>query len=149
MRKLASVDHEAALAAAEGHVYDGALVGHERRECHHLLFVDAHGVADAALDGQLVVTVLGAVGLDDLDAAVVALDGELRVVGAVAHPDLIQQALRVARVRRRLVEHVLDLFEKGFLRDFFRSARFARGAVVPRFVRFGVDNLHGKKALPL
>jgi len=47
-----------ALGAAERHVDDGALEGHERGQRHHLVLVHLGAVADAALERESMVTVL-------------------------------------------------------------------------------------------
>ena len=75
---FARIDADAALGAAERHVDDGALVGHERGQRHHFFFVDLGRVADAALDRRLVMAVLDPPGANDLDVAVVAPQRESR-----------------------------------------------------------------------
>ena len=67
-RVLLGVDPDAALGAAERHVHQRALVGHQRREGLDLVRVHVGGVADPALGGQLVVAVLGPPGVHHLDA---------------------------------------------------------------------------------
>ncbi len=67
---LARIDDQAALGAAEGHVDDGALVGHQRRQRLDLVLVDAHREADAALRRQAVIAVHRAPAGEDLGRAV-------------------------------------------------------------------------------
>ena len=113
-RVAAAVDLDAALGAAERHVDDGALVGHQRGERHHLVLVDVGAVADAALGRQLVLAVLGAPGVDDLDRAVVAPHREAEAVDAVAGLDLVEQHRLVLGERGRPVEVVVDLLEEAW-----------------------------------
>ncbi len=110
---VAAVDPDAPLGAAERDLDHRALVGHQRRERHHLVLVDAVVVADPALGRQLVLGVLGAPGMDHLDRAVVLLDRECHVVDAVADPDLLEQAARVLGVGRGLFEVLIDLVEEA------------------------------------
>ena len=77
------IDLDRALGAAEGHVDNGALVPHQRRERLHLL-VDERRVADAAFGRQLVVAVFDAPGARNLDLAARPAHGKLKVVHAVA-----------------------------------------------------------------
>ena len=111
-RVLLGVDADAALGAAERHVDDRAFVGHERCERLDLVLVDCRRVADAALHGHAVMTVLGAPGGDDLVAAV-APDRELDGVDRVADLDLVEEALRIVGERSCLVEVQVDRLEEA------------------------------------
>ncbi len=59
LREFVGRDLHPALCAAERHVGDGAFVGHESCESHHLVLVDHGRVTDAALGRQHVVAVFG------------------------------------------------------------------------------------------
>ena len=74
LRHLRRIADDAALAAAERNVRDGALPGHPRRERRH--FVERHAgvVADAAFGRAERDVVLHAVAGEDFDLAVVHLD---------------------------------------------------------------------------
>ena len=98
------VEANAALGAAEGHLDDGALERHQRRERRHLVLGDVRAHTQAALGGQAVVAVLRAVRLDDLDGAVLEFDREAQVVDGVARADLVDDAGREVRVARGSVE---------------------------------------------
>ena len=65
------------LAPPKGMLDDGALPGHPHREGPHLVEGDAGVVADAALGGTAGDVVLDAVAGEDLDRAVIHLDGEV------------------------------------------------------------------------
>ncbi len=111
--ELPAVDLDPTLGAAEGSIHHGALVGHQRRERHHLVLADPQAVADATLGGELVVAVLRPPGVDHLDVAVVALQREREVIDAVAVLDGFEQAPGMARERRGAVEVAVDLLEEA------------------------------------
>ena len=106
------LDLDAALGAAERHVDDRALVGHERGERHHLVLVHLGAVADAALGRQLVVAVLGAPGVDHLDGAVLAAQRKVEPIDAIAAANLIEQSLGILGEPGRFVERSIDFFEE-------------------------------------
>ena len=60
LRVVFGPDREPALGAAEGHVHECTLEGHQRRQRLDLLLVDEGRVANAALHGQPVLAVHGA-----------------------------------------------------------------------------------------
>ncbi len=93
----------AALRAAERHVDDRALVGHQRGQGHDLVLVDHAAVADAALERLAVVAVLGAPGLEHL-VLLAELHRELHVVDVAAGLDLIEQSGGELDVPGRRVE---------------------------------------------
>ncbi len=109
---LLRIDLDAALGAAVRHVHDRALVGHERRQGHHLLLVHVRRVADAALGRQLVMAVLDAPAVDDLDRAVGAPEREVEAVDAVAAANLCQQAFGVVGEAGGVVEVSGHLIEE-------------------------------------
>jgi hypothetical protein len=100
---VARAQLDAALAAAERHVADRALVGHQRGQRHDLVLVHHPAVANAPLQGLPVVAVLGAPGFED-HVLVVDLHRELHVVDVVADPDLLQEARRQIHVRGGFLE---------------------------------------------
>ena len=122
-RQLSRVHLHGALGPAKRHVDDRALPRHQRRQRHHLVFVDVGAVADAAFHRHLVVAVLGAPRLHDGDRSVVVLQGELEAVEAVASLDLVEQALGEGRERGRAIEAAIDVVEK--------ARRTAHGGSVP------------------
>jgi hypothetical protein len=61
------IDLHRALRAAERHIDKRAFVGHQGGKRLHFRFVDLRAVPDAAFRRQLVVAVLGAPGMHDLD----------------------------------------------------------------------------------
>ena len=89
---VVGVNADAALCAAEGDIDERAFEGHQRGEAHDLALADHRAVADAALGGQPMVGVLGAVGLDHFQVAVLVAHGEVHDVDVVAGFDLIEQA---------------------------------------------------------
>src|SRR5690606_2230902 len=99
--------------ATERHVDDRALVGHQRRQRLDLVLVYAKAEADAALGGEVVMAVLGAPGVDDLDRSVVPPDRKRDLVDVVARLDDRQKLRIVAGERRRAVEVLVDLLEKA------------------------------------
>ena len=101
---LVRVDADAALCAAEGDIDEGAFEGHQGGEAHDLALADHGAVADAALGGQAVVGVLGAVGLDDFEFALPVAHGEVHDVNVVAGFDLGEESRVVAAVGRCGVE---------------------------------------------
>jgi hypothetical protein len=110
---LLAVDGDAALGAAERHVHDGALVGHQRGQRHDLVLAHRQAVADAALGRQLVVAVLGPPGVNHLDRPVRPLQGIGEVIDAVAVPDQRQQVGVVAGEGGGLVEVPVDLIAEA------------------------------------
>ena len=107
------IEPDAALGPAERDVHQRALVGHERGERLHLLGVHGVGVADAALAGELVVAVLRPPRVHDLDAAVVALDGEAGVEEVLARLDVGEEGGIVRRECGRAIERSIHLVEKA------------------------------------
>ena len=73
LRHLGRVADDAALAAAERNVRDGALPGHPRGQRGHFVERDAGVIADAALGRAERDVVLHAIAGEDLDLAVVHL----------------------------------------------------------------------------
>ncbi len=88
--QAARVDLDAALAAAEGHVGDGGLPGHLRRQHLEEVERDVLVVADAALVRPARLVVLHAVGLEALGAAGQHLEEALPLEShhPVAHDDV-------------------------------------------------------------
>ena len=107
--ELVPGDLDAPLGSAKRHIDNGALVGHQRRQRHHLVLVDRHAVADATLGRLLVMAVFRPPRLDHLDGAVVPLDGKAHVVDAVALADLRQQRGMMPCERGRSVETTVYL----------------------------------------
>jgi hypothetical protein len=66
MSIFARADGDAALGAAEGHVEDGGLPGHQGGEGFDLIRVHVGVEAQAALEGAPAVVVLDAVALEGL-----------------------------------------------------------------------------------
>ncbi len=89
-RIILRLNPDAAFPAAERHVDDGALVGHQCRERHYLFFIHVGAVTDAALYRQLMVTVLDAPGANHLDFATGPAQREVEAVDAVADADLLE-----------------------------------------------------------
>ena len=106
------LDPDAALRAAERDVDDGAFVGHQRRERHHLFFIHLGAVANAALHRQLVVAVLDAPRVNDFNLAAGSTKWKVKTVDAVADADLFEQSTRVFGELRRRVEVLRDLIEE-------------------------------------
>ena len=109
---VAGVDADAALRSAEGRLDDGALVSHKAGEGADLVLGDVGAEADAALGGEAVEAVLGAVGLDDADGAVVIAHGEAHAVDDVAHLDLVEEAAGVLAVDGGALELSVDVGEE-------------------------------------
>lgn len=92
--ELTRVDFDASLCTSERDVDDGALVGHERGEGHHLLLINMLAVPDAALAGQTVVAVLNAESLNDHRVVLASLlidvdsDREFNAQKSSAFPDV-------------------------------------------------------------
>ena len=106
-------DPHPALGAAEGHIHQGALPGHEGGEGLDLVGVHVGGVADTPLAGELVVAVLGPPGVDHLDRAVVPLDGEGGVIDVAAGPQVREQGGLVLGEPSRAVEAEIHLLEEA------------------------------------
>ena len=75
LRHLGRIANDAALAAAERQLRDGALPRHPRRERRHFVERDVRVIADAALGRAERDVVLHAIAGEDLDLAVVHLHG--------------------------------------------------------------------------
>ncbi len=101
------IDPDAAFGAAERHVHQRALVGHQRRERLYLVGVHRQGVPDAALGRELVMAVLRAPRVDHLDRAVVALDGEAGVEEVLAGLDVGEERRVVMGEAGRAIEAAL------------------------------------------
>ncbi len=98
---------DAALAAAERHVRDGAFPGHPRRERRDLVERDVGVIADAALGRAERDVVLHAIAGEDLDLAVVHLD-------RTRHDDLslrIREDLPDARIEPEQARGSVELLE--------------------------------------
>ncbi len=119
-RVIPCVDTHATLRAAVRHIGHRALEGHECGERLHLLGVDGLSIANPTLGGQEVGAVLRAVGGDDLDAPVVAPQGELELHGVRALADDVEQVAIHVGVARGLVEEVEHRVEE---RQFGRRRR--------------------------
>ena len=105
----ARVDLNRALGAAERHLDDGALVGHQRGQRHHLVLVDLRAEAGAALDRQAVLAVLGPPGADHLHPAVALPHRKVEAVQAVAALDLVEQPGRIVGEGGGAVEVAADV----------------------------------------
>ena len=68
--------------------------------------------ADAAFGGQLVMTVLGAPGVDDFNRSVGKPHRERERVDGVAHTDLVQEAFGVLAEHGRVIEIGVDVVFK-------------------------------------
>ncbi len=112
-RAGARVNLHGALGAAERHVDNRALVGHQRGERHHFVLVHVRAEADAALGRHLVMTVLDAPRPDHVDRAVKLPHRELEAVDAVGELDLIQEARRMCGERGGCVEVAVDVVEQA------------------------------------
>ena len=111
-RIVLRLDPDAALGAAERHVDDRALVGHQRGQRHHLFFVDVGAVANAALDRQLVMAVLDAPRVNHFDLAAGPAQRKVEAIDAVADANLLEQPTRIVGELRRFVEVLGDLIEE-------------------------------------
>ena len=134
---LARVDAEPALGAAERHLDEAALVGHQRRQRLDLVLVHAHREADAALDRLHMLGMHAAVAGEGVDRAAQP-DPEAHGVGRVADADLLLEARGEVHQPDRPVEHQVDGFAKARL-----AKRRVHGFLLPvRSVRsaFQVDH---------
>ena len=93
-RAGAGRDLDPTLGTTERDVHDGALVGHERGERHHLAFVNPRAETDATFGRHAVVAVLHAIRLDDRQLSFVVEDWIAHLVHAVALLDLLQEGGR-------------------------------------------------------
>ena len=98
-RHARGIADDAALAAAERDVRDGALPGHPRRERGHLVERHVRVIADAALRRAERDVVLHAVAGEDLDLAVVHLDRARDVIWRLGWVRIFQ--MPGSRPRRR------------------------------------------------
>src|SRR5688572_2007460 len=113
-RRRARIDLHGAFGAAERDVDDRALVGHQRGERLHLGRLRIQAETDAALGRQLVMTVLGPPGANDLDVSVRMPHRELERVEAVARADLVEQSCWMRGERGRAIEVRVDvIFERA------------------------------------
>ena len=113
---FARVDPQAPLGAAERHLDQRALVGHQRRQRLHLVLVDVRGVADAALDRLHVLGMHAAVAGEGVDRASEP-HAEAHHVGRVADPDLLLEPGREIHEPHGPVEHEVDGFAKARLAE--------------------------------
>ena len=74
-REFFGVADDAAFGAAEGEIDQGIFPGLEHGQRHDFIAVDGGVEADAAFEGAACVVVLGAIAGEDLDVAIVHLDG--------------------------------------------------------------------------
>ncbi len=101
---FARVNAKPALGASKRHVDDRALERHQRRKCFDFLLIDTGRIADAALQGKSVVTVIGAPTFDDAPFPP-NLDGKSdRVHGPTTLDDFGEAGGKVQAVRR-LIDH--------------------------------------------
>ena len=122
------VDLDGALGAPVRDVDDRALVGHQRRQRHDLVLVHLGAVADAALDREPVVAVLGAPGTDHRERPVALADREVEAVDAVAALDLVEQAGRLGAQGGRAIEVAGDVREESSCRHGQRQLSQVRRA---------------------
>ena len=106
------IDLHGALRAAERHVHQRALVGHQRGQRLHFGFIHVRAEADAAFGGQLVMAVLGAPGVDHFNRPVRKPHRERERVDRVAHADLIEEAFGVLAEDGRVIEIRVDVVFK-------------------------------------
>ncbi len=111
---LARIDAEAALGAAERHLDQGALVGHQRGQRLDLVLVDAHREADAALDWLHVLGMHAAVAGESMDCAAQP-HAEAHGIGGVADADLLLETGGKVHQPHRAVEHEVDGFAEAWL----------------------------------
>ena len=107
------VDLHSPFGTAERDVDDRALERHQRRQRHHLVFVHLCAVADAALERQPVMTVLGPPRPDYLQGAVDLSHRKVETIHAVASLDLIEQTGRIVTERSGAVERPRDVCEEA------------------------------------
>jgi hypothetical protein len=109
---LGRVEGHTTLSATEGNVGNAKLEGHQRGKSHHLLKINSRRVPSAALDGELVMLVLGAVAVHNLDLAVVAANRNTESNDVVAGADHLKVILGDAGLLGGAVEEHLDLLEE-------------------------------------
>ena len=111
---LARVDAEAALGAAERHLDERALVGHQRRQRLDLVLVHGQREADAALDRLHVLGMHAAVAGEGVDRAAQP-HAEAHGVGRVADADLLLEPRAEVHQPHGAVEHQVDGFAEARL----------------------------------
>ncbi len=109
---FARVDAEPALRAAERRLDQRAFVGHQRRQRLDLVLVDAHRIADAALDRLLMFGMHRAIAGEGVDVAAQP-HPETHCIGRVADPDLLFQPRGQVHHRHGAVEHQIDGFAES------------------------------------
>src|SRR5690606_11562284 len=112
------IDGDTPLGTPERYVYDGTFIGHQRRECHHLVFIDHFTIPDTAFGGRHVLRVFYPPCVDYLEV-VAPPEREAEPVNAVAYLDLVQQPLRVLGELRCMVKERGYIIEKMGLLRFF------------------------------
>ncbi len=111
---LARIDPEPALRAAERHLDQAALVGHQRRQRLDLVLVHGHREADAALDRLHMLRMHAAIPGEGVDRPAQP-HPEAHGVGRVADPDLLLQSRREVHQPNGPIEHQIDGLAKARL----------------------------------
>ena len=114
LRVVLGTDHEPALGAAEGHIDQRALEGHQRRQRFDLLLVDEGRVADAAFHREPVLAVHRAPTAEGLVAPSES-HRELQLDDGLAFADGRHEVVRDTERGRGPVEHPAHAgLETGF-----------------------------------
>jgi hypothetical protein len=80
------------------------------------LKIDSRSVSSAALDGELMMLMLGAIAVEDLDLAVVTTNGDTEPDNIVTSANHLEVVFRDSCLRSGAVEEQLNLLEEtGFL----------------------------------
>lgn len=110
------VNANSSLCSTERNISDAKFVGHESSKSHGLLEVNTRSIASSTLDGQEVMLVLGTVGSDGLDPAIVSADRESESDDRVTRADQFKPVFGNSGGSGCLVEELLDILkEAGFL----------------------------------
>ena len=84
-----AIDLHPAFCPAEGYINDGAFVRHQRRKCHHFIFIYQGAVTDSTFCWEFVVTMLSSPRMNRLNRSIVLFNRERHVINAVANFNLL------------------------------------------------------------
>ena len=123
LRVVLPINADSSLCAAIRHIYDGALIRHECCQGHDLVCIDRGSITYPSLGRLHMVTVFGAVGIDDINISIIPYKRETHVIDAVATFNLCKQSWRVTGVFCCAGKHLVDFSKERVLMHGFLLIR--------------------------
>ena len=113
---LARINPQPAFGATKRRLDQRAFIGHQRRQSLDLVLIDAHGIADAALDRLHMFGMHAAIAGKGMDLPAQA-HPETHRIGGVADANFLFKPGWQIHQRNRAVEHEIHAFAKTWLFD--------------------------------